>query len=193
MDEHEVATPRLVLRRWRRDDLDPLAAVFARPEVWWYPLQRGRTFEETRLFLERQLAERDERGWSLWAAVHRGDDRLIGFVGLARPTFLPEIMLAVEVGWRLDPAYWGRGLATEGGQAALDFGFEVLGLERIVSICEPENVASLRVMERLGMTLDRRATHPTHGVPLLVHELTRDRWRARGTSRVGRDAGSTGG
>lgn len=119
-------------------------------------------------------AEWDTRGWSQWAAVTKDDGVLIGFVGLSPPEFLPEVMPTVEVGWRLDPDHWGRGLATEAGHAALTFGFDVLGLEEIVSIHEPANVASGRVMERLGMVHDRDTTHPKLGIPLRVFKLRRE-------------------
>jgi RimJ/RimL family protein N-acetyltransferase len=80
------------------------------------------------------------------------------------------------VGWRFDPAVWGRGLATEAGAAGLRFGFEHLGLDRIVSVYEPENVKSGRVMERLGLTFDRDTTHPASGVPVRVMAIRRDEW-----------------
>lgn len=175
-----VSTDRLLLRRWEPTDLDALHNVFAKPEVWWYPFKRGWTTDETRGFLDRKLEEWDSRGWSQWAVVHVADQRLIGFLGLSPPTFLPEVMPTVEVGWRLDPDYWGQGLAIEGGQAALDFGFTVLGLEEIVSIYEPENVASGRVMERIGMVPDRDTIHPELGVALRVYKLTRKSWQAVG-------------
>lgn len=176
-DLEEVETARLLLRRWRVDDLDALVQVFAKPEVWWFPFKRGWTARETEGFLHRKLDEWATRGWSHWAVIHKPDVALIGFIGLSPPVFLPEVMPTVEVGWRLDPAYWGRGLATEGGRAALDAGFGVLGLEEIVSIYEPDNVASGRVMAHLGMTHDRDTVHPTLGVPLRVLKLTRADWR----------------
>jgi len=176
----EVRTDRLLLRPWSADDLDALAAVFARPEVWWYPLRRGRDRAETAGFLDRQLAAWADRGWGLWAAERTSDARLVGYVGLAPPDFLPEVMPAVEVGWRLDPDCWGQGLATEGGRAALRAGFDDLGLEEIVSICEPENVASSRVMQRLGMRLVRATRHPERGEPLHVYAIDRERWSAAG-------------
>jgi len=154
-DGYECETDRLLLRRWRADDLEDLEAVFAKPEVWWYPDRRGRNAGETRAFLDRRIDLWRDRGWSHWAVEHREDGRVIGFLGLEPPTFLPEVMPTVEVGWRLDPDYWGRGLATEGGRAALRFGFDVLGVDEIVSIYEPENVASGRVMQRIGMRRDR--------------------------------------
>ena len=177
-DDHEVLTDRLLLRRWREDDFEALCAIFAKPEVWWYPDQRGRDAAETRAFLDRRLELWDTRGWSHWAVVHRADERLIGFLGLEPPAFLPEVMPTVEVGWRLDPDYWGRGLATEGGRAALAFGFDVLALDEIVSIYEPANVASGRVMEHLGMRVDRDTVHTAHGVAVRVYVLTRAEWNA---------------
>ena len=173
---YHVETRRLVLRRWTPDDLDALVAVFEKPEVWRFPFQRGLTSEETEAFLRRKLAEWESRGWAQWAAVSKEDGALIGFIGLSPPDFLPEVMPTVEVGFRLDPDYWGRGLATEGGRAALEFGFRVLGLDEIVSIYEPLNVASGRVMERLGMCPDRDTKHPTLGVPLRVFKIRRDQW-----------------
>jgi RimJ/RimL family protein N-acetyltransferase len=173
-----VETDRLVLRRWSLEDLDALTRIFAKPEVWWFPFQRGLTAEETETFLRRKLNEWESRGWAQWAVVTKETSTLIGFLGLSPPEFLPEVMPTVEVGWRIDPDYWGLGLATEGGRTALKFGFEVLGLDEIVSIYEPENVASGRVMERLGMVHDRDTKHPTLGVGLRVFKLRRTQWSA---------------
>jgi len=168
----EVETERLLLRRWQRSDRDALARIFAKPEVWWWPFERGWTTDETDAFLERKLHEWDERGWSQWAAIEKHGGALIGFVGLCPPRFLPEVMPTVEVGWRLDPDHWGHGYATEGGRAALAAGFNVLGLPEIVSIYQPGNVASGKVMQRLGMTHDRDTTHPERGVALRVYKIT---------------------
>lgn len=77
---------------------------------------------------------------------------LIGFVGLLYSEDWPEGEHRTEVGWRLDRSYWGRGLATEGALASLGYGFEKLGLERIISIAHPANAASRRVMEKAGLT-----------------------------------------
>src|SRR5258708_5752025 len=103
---------------------------------------------------------------------------MMGGAGLAVPHFLPQVLPAVEVGWRLAGPYRGRGLATEAGAAALEFGFTAGGLGRIVSLYEPENVASGRVMARLGFTL-RQTTVGPRGEEVAVMELTRDDWRER--------------
>jgi RimJ/RimL family protein N-acetyltransferase len=175
-----IETPRLLLRPFDASDLDALADVFAAREVWEHPLQRGLTRDETAAFLGRRAAGWAERGFDLWAAVERASGALMGFVGLSVPDFLPEILPAVEVGWRLHPRHWGHGYATEGGDASLRFGFEKLRLERIVSVFEPANVASGAVMARLGMTVERDTVHPAHGVPVRVCAITRDEWAARG-------------
>jgi RimJ/RimL family protein N-acetyltransferase len=173
-----VETERLILRPWRETDLDPLVEVFAKPDFWWYPDQRGWTAAETADFLDAKLEQWATRGWAQWAVVYK-PDVLIGFLGLMPPAFLPEVMPTVEIGWRLDPDYWGRGLATEGGHAGLRFGFETLGLDHLVSIYEPENVASGRVMQHLGMHLFLETVHPELGVDLHVYRLTADEWRAQ--------------
>jgi RimJ/RimL family protein N-acetyltransferase len=173
-----LLTSRLRLREWTFDDLLALAEIFAKPQVWHFPFRRGFSLAETEAFLIRRMEEQESRGWSLWAAEDRRTHRLIGYIGLSEPNFLPEVLPSVEIGWRLDPAAWGRGLATEGARAALVFAFEDLGLDGIVSICEPTNVSSSRVMERLGMHLDRETRDPVHRVPLSIYRLERTEWEA---------------
>ena len=77
------------------------------------------------------------------------------------------------MGWLLDPAVWGRGLATEGGAAAVRYGFEELDAARLVSICTPENTASRRVMEKLGFRKLTERTHEELGIRLWIHALER--------------------
>jgi RimJ/RimL family protein N-acetyltransferase len=93
-----------------------------------------------------------EHGFGLWAVEVVGEADFIGFVGLSVPTFQARFMPAVEVGWRLAHAYWGRGFATEAARAAITDGIERVGLSEIVSFTSPANVRSIRVMERVGMT-----------------------------------------
>ncbi len=169
-------TERLVLRPWSRGDLDELSVIFADPRVWWFPFRRAFRRDETEDFLMRQLVEWKQQGWGLWAVAC--DDRLIGYVGFALPTFLPEVMPVPEIGWRLHPSYWGQGLASEAGRAVLAYGFGHLRFKEVVSIYEPQNLASGRVMERLGMVVDRDTVHPGLGIPIRIYRLTSDVWRA---------------
>jgi RimJ/RimL family protein N-acetyltransferase len=168
----ELDTPRLRLRAWRDSDLEPFAALNADPEVTRYvtgPLTR----EHSNQLAIRIRAGWDEHGFGLWAAELRDETRTIGFIGLSVPAFLPAVLPAVEVGWRLARDVWGRGLASEGGRASLDHAFGTLRLERVVSIIHPENAASRRVAEKLGMRLHGRLPHDCPGGLVCVYECFR--------------------
>ena len=173
-----LTTPRLVLRPFVPTDIDELAALHAEESFWWYPLRRAMSKDETGQFLQRVRARYDSDGFGIEAAIDRESGIMIGWAGLAVPHFLPSILPAVEVGWRLAGPWHGRGLATEAGAAAVAFGFTTGGLDRIVSIYEPENVDSGRVMERLGFT-HHLSTTGDRGEELSVLELMRKDWEAR--------------
>ena len=149
----ELQTPRLLLRQWRHDDLEPFAELNADPEAMrYFPARRTREqSDELAAHAERGIAE---RGWGLWAVEVVDSACFIGFVGLAEPRFEAHFTPAVEVGWRLRREAWGNGYATEAARAAVAFGFEELALDEIVSFTSVVNERSRRVMERLGMTHD---------------------------------------
>ncbi|MGW2250631.1 GNAT family N-acetyltransferase [Kitasatospora sp. NPDC001660] len=172
-----METPRLILRRWREEDLAPMAAVNSDPEVMRW-IRDGRTLDETetRRFIELVEQRWDEEGFGLFAVEVRETGELAGFTGLAVPQFLPEVLPAVEVGWRLDRAFWGRGFATEAAREAVRFAFEECGLDRLVSIAQIGNTASERVMDKLGMRVERETTTPATGRRVRVHELTREQY-----------------
>jgi RimJ/RimL family protein N-acetyltransferase len=173
-----LETARLILRPLAEDDLDALAALHSEASFWWYPLRRGMTLDETRAFMNRVLDHYASDVAGMSAAVVKESGELAGWLGLAVPHFLPEILPSVEVGWRLGERFRGRGYATEGAAAAIGYGFDVIGLDRLVSIFEPANVASGRVMEKLGFEPERDTSDPHTGAPLLVRELTRAQWFA---------------
>src|ERR1039458_6255012 len=183
----EVTTERLELRRLRPDDLDALSQIFADEAVWHYPHRRGLTGEETAAFLDQQIRHWDTLGFGLWLAVERATGRTIGCLGLSVPTFPPEILPAVEVGWRLDPAVWGRGYATEGARAALAQAFTTLGLGQVCSLIQVGNRPSIRVAARLGMALAGEVRPPAESrrgaVRDLMYVLTRPEWAVRARSR----------
>ena len=151
----ELETERLLLlRSWKDEELEPYARMCADPEVMRYmgfdgvTLSRRQTEEHT----ERLVRHWEERGFGLWAVEEKSSGDFIGRIGLMRHEDWPEGAHKTEVGWLLDRHYWGQGLATEGALASLRYGFEDLGLERIISIAQPPNVASRRVMEKAGLT-----------------------------------------
>jgi RimJ/RimL family protein N-acetyltransferase len=151
--EPELRTQRLLLRRWVEADREPFAALNCDPRVMEYfaaPL----TPEQSDSMIERMEAAFDERGFGLWAVEVPGVAPCIGFIGLSIPRFSAPFMPAVEVGWRLAFDAWGHGYASEGALAAIAFGFDVVGLDEIVSFTTEANLRSRRVMERIGMTHD---------------------------------------
>jgi len=178
-----VETARMHLRPFEPTDLDGLAAVFAHAEVWQYPYGRAFTREETAAFLHAQLAEWHECGFGCWIAISKQSPEPIGYVGLSVPMFLPEILPAVEVGWRFSPSYWGQGLASEGARAALHEGFSTLGLTEICSLPQSLNPASYRVCERIGMQFERTvecpATTRRGPVQARLYTMSRTDWEAR--------------
>lgn len=146
-------TDRLILRRWQPADRDAFARLNADPRVMeFYPNVLTRA--ESDAGADRIERHFEERGFGLWAVEVPDVAPFIGFIGLQVPRFAAHFTPCVEIGWRLDPEFWGRGYATEGARAALEFGFEILKLGEIVAMTVPANRRSRAVMERLGMTRD---------------------------------------
>lgn len=171
----ELRTERLLLRRWRSDDLDAFAALNADPEVTRYlpPIDRA----GSDALAARADARFDDDGCGLWAVEVVGGESFVGFVGLARQSEGFPWAPGVEVGWRLARSVWGRGYATEAATASVSDGFERLGLTEIVSMTTVANHRSRAVMERLGFTHDAADDFPhprlVEGDPLRPHVLYR--------------------
>jgi len=184
----DVTTPRLSLLRFGRGDLDELAVAFSQPEVWEFPYGRALTRAETEAFLDAQMKHWKDCGFGCWAARERETGHLIGYVGLSVPTFLPEILPAVEVGWRVIPTAWGNGYATEGATAALDEAFTTLRLDSVCSLPQVDNPRSMRVAERLGMRLVRNAYVPANerrgAVTAALYEIDAGEWASRRPERA---------
>jgi RimJ/RimL family protein N-acetyltransferase len=159
LDGVELRTARLLLRPWKEADREPFAALNADPVVMEH-FPSTLTREESDAFVDRITAGLDRRGWGLWAVEIDGPATFAGFVGLNPVTFDAPFAPAVEIGWRLARAHWNQGLATEAARAVVDHGFATLGLDEIVSFTATTNVASQRVMQKLGMTNDRDFDHP---------------------------------
>lgn len=149
-DEITLRTERLLLRPWRLEDRAPFAALNADARVMeWFPaLLSAIESDAVADLIEEHFRH---HGWGLWAVEIPGAEPFIGFVGL-NPCDTTLGYPAVEIGWRLVAAHWGRGYAPEAAREALRFGFEGLGLEEIVAMTSVGNAKSRRVMEKLGMT-----------------------------------------
>jgi RimJ/RimL family protein N-acetyltransferase len=125
--------------------------------------------------LRRWRAHWEAYGYGLWAVEERATGRFVGRIGLSHHRLWPD---DVEVGWALDPDVWGLGYATEGGSAALAHAFGELGVDRVVSIVDPANTASIAVMTRLGIRQWRTVWWPEGGIDLDVRAIEREEWRA---------------
>ena len=180
MTSTSLKTERLLLRRWRAEDLNAFAEMCSDPEVMQF-IGSGatRSFQQTERAIETFELEWEERGFGLFAVEVLDDNKFIGFTGLSQPAFLPEIMPTVEIGWRLAREQWGRGYATEAARAALEFGLVDLELPNIVSVFQIENEASRNVIRKLGMHFDRRTGDPTCNRAVEVYRISADQYAGR--------------
>jgi len=136
-----------------------MAAINADPDVMrHFPAVQSE--EETRGFIERNQAMQAERGHCYFAAELRATGEVVGFIGLAYQDYEADFTPCVDIGWRLSPKVWGKGLATEGARACLDFAFNDLRLAEVVAIAVLANTPSIRVMEKIGMKHKGTFMHP---------------------------------
>lgn len=179
-----ISTQRLILRNWRDGDRALFHQINSDERVMeFFPFRRSRAEADAKLDAFRAEIERDGFGWTAAEVADSGE--CIGFVGLHgtehKPVPTPG---AVEIGWRLAPQYWGKGYVTEAARAWLDFGFETLGLDEIVSFAVHDNTRSSAVMERIGMRRDpaRDFDHPhvpeshPHLKPHVFYSVARRDW-----------------
>ena len=180
-----LRTERLILRPWRPDDLEPFAALNADHRVT-ATLAGSIDRAASDALAGRWNASFASHGFGYWAVELASTSSFIGALGLAVPGFPAHFMPAVEIGWRLAFDHWGKGYATEGAQAALDFGFNQIGLAEIVSFTAKSNAKSRAVMERLGMHSDPKddfnhirlgPDHPLHAH--VLYRLRREDWQPR--------------
>jgi RimJ/RimL family protein N-acetyltransferase len=173
-----LQTPRLLLRPWQESDREPFSRINAGPRLMEFfaaPLSRA----ESDALIDRIQPHMAQHGFSFFAAELRATGELIGMVGLAHVPFEAHFTPCVEIGWRLAPAHWSAGLATEGARECLRYAFQELALPEVVAFTVPANQRSRRVMEKLGMSHNPADDfeHPRlpEGHPLRKHVLYRTR------------------
>jgi len=173
----ELRTERVLLRRWRAEDEREMARINREPEVARYlnrPVDEGAIAG----FYAVICAHWEQHGFGPWALESLEPERsgaFLGFAGLAFvPSFLSAAGSAPEVGWRLDPAVWGRGLATEASIAARDDALGRLEQPELISVIHPQNERSQRVAIKLRMRRERQIENPALGIPVDVWHLRAD-------------------
>ncbi|PSJ52680.1 GNAT family N-acetyltransferase [Kumtagia ephedrae] len=180
-----LRTQRLILRNWLESDRDLFHRINSDDRVMeFFPFRRDRAASDAMMDRMHAGIEADGYGWTAAERIDTGE--CIGFIGLHKAE-IPGIAKpgAHEIGWRLAPEFWGKGFVTEGAAALLDFAFEELGLDEVISFAVWNNDRSTAVMKRLGMRRDGDFDHPlvpdTHP-QLKRHELYRlaaEDWRQR--------------
>ena len=158
--EEPIVTERLRMRPFTHDDAEAgFAALWSDPEIGrWIGGAHG-DLAQTRELIDAHLRNQERHGFSQWAVEEREGGALVGEVGLQPLEHLgPEI----EIGWVIARRAWGRGYATEAARAWLDVAFGPLGLDAVLATVLPQNAASHRVAQRLGMRLAPTRRH-VHG------------------------------
>jgi RimJ/RimL family protein N-acetyltransferase len=169
----ELQTERLILRSFREEDVDAMAELFANPDFMRFSLGVFTERKTTVEFIEKVMGW-DHAGMpSQFAVVLPGEHAVIGYCGFHHH---PEVPGEIEIGYRLHPDYWNRGLITEAARAVRDHAFADLKLPRVISLIHPENVPSRRVAEKNGMKVEKEITF--RGFPTLVFAITREQWLA---------------
>lgn len=167
-------TRRLVLRAMTGDDLDGYEALYTDERVYrWFggdAPDRPQVWRSVAMHLGHWAL----RGYGQWALEEKATGALVGRAGLWNPEGWPGL----EVGWTVTPEHWRRGYATEAGDAALEWAFDTLDVHEVISVTRPENAASRRVMEKLGLAYDR--TERIVGFDQVVYRITRDTWSRHG-------------
>ncbi|MGI8904952.1 MAG: GNAT family N-acetyltransferase [Candidatus Sumerlaeaceae bacterium] len=155
-----LKTRRLIVRQWTPEDWLEFKVLATDPRVLHY-IGSGEAWSDERVqqFVNGGIKAAETRGWLLWPLEHIADKKFVGFCGF-NDAFLPE----VEIGWWLRPEYWGQGIASEAAGAILEHGFKTYHFPRVISVAQPANTASIRVMEKLGMHFDRGFSFRGHDV-----------------------------
>jgi RimJ/RimL family protein N-acetyltransferase len=166
-----LETDRLLLRGFRNEDLDTLTAFCADEEVMHFI---GGTTDRTGAWRQMAFAlgHWQLRGSGFWAVERKSDGALIGRIGCLEPEGWPGF----EVGWMLGRQYWGHGYAYEAAAAAIDYSFDVLNKQRVISLIDPENEASIALALRLGESPGDETT--VHDTRVIVYAVDRGTWHA---------------
>ena len=180
-----LTTARLRLEPYRDEHVDGLLAMNSDPEVMRYISGRPDTLEETRAIVERVKARWAEVGYSWWAFIERETGELVGagcLQNLRRDaTPLPDLTCPMELGWRLRRDRHGRGYASEAAFAIGDWAFETFGPQELLAVCDPDNTASARVMQRIGM--QPLGLQRWYGKDLATYRIDAARWAANAAER----------
>ena len=168
-----IETQRLRLRKITFEDKDVMFRLYSDPEILRYtgePLTKS--VEEMERAITARIKSYEDEGFGRWATILKENNQFIGWAGLK---YLPEFD-EIDVGYRFFQEYWGKGIATEASRAVLDYGFNQLGIEKIIAIAMKENKASIRVMQKIGMEFDKYAPYEEGAEDAVWYTCDRERF-----------------
>ena len=150
-----LETERLILREIVPEDVEAFFAMDSNPEVVKYVgIQPLTDISQSAEMIKSIRNQYTENGIGRWAVIRKEDGKLVGWSGLKLIKEINNHQNIHDLGYRFTPEYWGKGYATEGAKAVLDYGFNQISLPEIVSFTVPMNLRSIRVMEKIGMVRD---------------------------------------
>jgi ribosomal-protein-alanine N-acetyltransferase len=166
----KLETDKLILRMFTPDDLDALDCIFSKPSVMKYLGLHGEPMsrDETETALLSMIKHWERYGYGRLAVISKNDQKLIGCAGLRSFDGIAELVFLI------DEHYWGKGLATEIATGCLNYGFEKHNFEKIIAFARPQNLASRKVIEKVGMHFVKQKV--VFGVFVVQYELSRENY-----------------
>jgi [ribosomal protein S5]-alanine N-acetyltransferase len=149
-----LETERLFLRQYKEDDMPFLHSIFSDSETMkYYPAPFS--FEQTQNWIKKNQERYQEDGYGLWGICLKETDELIGDCGLVKQKV--DDKTEVEIGYHINKEYWSKGIASEAAKGCKEYGFIQLGLNKLISIIDPRNIPSIRVVEKIGFTKEKES------------------------------------
>jgi len=164
-------TPRLILRKIVDADVDSLLPILGNAEVMRFSLHGPDDREGVQKFIDATKKRYVRDGVAQWAVILKSSGAFVGECGIS--VQMIDEKKEYEIGYRFNPLYWKQGLASEAAIACRDYGFNELKMERLISIIEKENIASIGVAKRVGMIIEKEAVF--HGIPIEIYSLQKKR------------------
>lgn len=155
---HLFTSSRLGFRLWQDSDLPSFSAMNADAETMRY-FDKSLTEEESKAMMDRLNQTYEDRGFCYFAVELLQTGEFVGMIGMGWKTFEADFTPCIDIGWRLDKRFWNRGYATEGAVRCLDFA-SALGIKTVYSLATAANLASIRVMEKIGLSHLKDFDHP---------------------------------
>jgi len=158
-DKYIFKSERLGFRNWIHEDFDEFAKLNSDEEVMEF-FPNTLTTDEVKVLFKKLKSHFSENGFTYYATDILATSEFIGMIGLASQQYKSKYTPAIDIGWRLKRKAWGKGFATEGAKRCLAYGFNNLGIKKIISVCTTNNTKSEHVMKKIGMYKKGEFNHP---------------------------------